>query len=140
MDLSENFTPRLLFTFSHLLPSSPLFSDLEQGFQPCSLNSTASHHWKLLPATRVAKRLSTIFLGAPATCECAPGGEELNLPHSCPKVPPPHIFSPFIRNSMSSFTPLQFGNLVKVLLSCQTKYTTKLEPRNPSSLILETST
>jgi len=40
----------------------------------------------LRPRTRVAKRLSTIFLGAPATCECAPGGEELNLPHSCPKV------------------------------------------------------
>ena len=119
MDLSESFAPRLRFTFSHLLPSLPLFSDLEQGFSFFS-----SYHWKLLPVTRVAKRLSTIFLGAPATCECAPGGEELNLPHSCPKVPPPHIISPLIRNSTSSFTPLH---------RCH------LEPINPSSLTLETS-
>jgi len=38
------------------------------------------------PRTTVAKRLSTIFLGGGGTCECGEGGEELHLPHSCPKV------------------------------------------------------
>ena len=90
-DLRHSFVPRLLFTSSHLLPSLPLCSDLEQGFPSCSCNPSFGKCCLniMLPPTRVAKRLSTIFLGAPATCECAPGGEELQLPHSCPKVSDP---------------------------------------------------
>jgi len=40
----------------------------------------------LKPRTKVAKRLSAIFLGGAITCECGPGGQELGLPHSCPKM------------------------------------------------------
>ena len=99
MDLKDSFAARLRFTFSHLLPSSPLCFDLEQGFQSFPL---------ILPlenVTRVAKRLSTIFLGAPATCECAPGGEELQLPHSCPKVQSPPCSFLQTKYHRSNLTP-----------------------------------
>ena len=55
--------------FLHLLPSLAVLLSL------------------LRPRTRVAKRLSAIFLGGSgASCECGAGGQELDLPHSCPKV------------------------------------------------------
>ena len=91
IDCSLSFIPRLRSTSFHLLPSLSLCSDLEQGFQSFQnilLENVTSNHG------RVAKRLSTIFLGAPATCECAPGGEELQLPHSCPKVAPLSLLEP----------------------------------------------
>ena len=38
------------------------------------------------PKTKVAKRFSSIFLGDGATCECGPSGQELSIPHQCPKI------------------------------------------------------
>ena len=38
------------------------------------------------PQTKVAKRFSTLFLGEGAACECGPGGEEMKIPHQCPKI------------------------------------------------------
>ena len=38
------------------------------------------------PKTKVAKRFSSIFLGDGATCECGPSGQELSIPHECPKI------------------------------------------------------
>jgi len=40
----------------------------------------------LMPQTKVAKRFSTLFLGEGAACECGPGGEEMKIPHECPKI------------------------------------------------------
>eukprot|EP00092_Neocalanus_flemingeri_P005067 GFUD01005450.1.p1 GENE.GFUD01005450.1~~GFUD01005450.1.p1 ORF type:complete len:315 (-),score=108.79 GFUD01005450.1:100-1044(-) len=40
----------------------------------------------LRPQTKVAKRFSTLFLGEGAACECGPGGEEMKIPHECPKI------------------------------------------------------
>ena len=40
----------------------------------------------LKPKTKVAKRFSSIFLGDGASCECGPGGQELSIPHQCPKM------------------------------------------------------
>lgn len=40
----------------------------------------------LRPRTFVAKRISLIFLGEPAVCECGPSGAELSRPHECPKM------------------------------------------------------
>jgi len=40
----------------------------------------------LKPRTVVAKRISLIFMGEPAVCECGPSGTELSLPHECPKM------------------------------------------------------
>lgn len=40
----------------------------------------------LRPRTFVAKRISLIFLGEPAVCECGPSGAELTRPHECPKM------------------------------------------------------
>jgi len=81
----------------------------------------------LRPRTRVAKRLSTIFLGSPATCECAPGGEELQLPHSCPKVAD-RCLTPDLVTGLSS------SNAKESLVECgiqggagvKTKTTTKI--------------
>ena len=36
--------------------------------------------------TFAAKRISLIFLGEPAVCECGPSGAELTRPHECPKM------------------------------------------------------
>merc|ERR1711953_408287 len=38
------------------------------------------------PRTFAAKRISLIFLGEPAVCECGPSGAELTRPHECPKM------------------------------------------------------
>jgi len=38
------------------------------------------------PKTKVAKRFSSIFLGDGASCECGPSGQELSIPHECPKI------------------------------------------------------
>jgi len=38
------------------------------------------------PRTFAAKRISLIFLGEPAVCECGPSGAELVRPHECPKM------------------------------------------------------
>jgi len=38
------------------------------------------------PRTFAAKRISLIFLGQPAVCECGPSGAELTRPHECPKM------------------------------------------------------
>jgi len=40
----------------------------------------------LRPRTFAAKRISLIFLGEPAVCECGPSGAELARPHECPKM------------------------------------------------------
>ena len=40
----------------------------------------------LCPRTQVAKRLSSLFLGGGATCECGPCGTELRTPHACAKM------------------------------------------------------
>ena len=39
-----------------------------------------------LARTFAAKRISLIFLGEPAVCECGPSGAELGRPHECPKM------------------------------------------------------
>ena len=83
--LETQFCPQIAL---HILPSLAIVASLLRPrtrfpILPCNPSCCLNI---MLPPTRVAKRLSTIFLGAPATCECAPGGEELQLPHSCPKV------------------------------------------------------
>ena len=40
----------------------------------------------LVLRTFAAKRISLIFLGEPAVCECGPSGAELARPHECPKM------------------------------------------------------
>jgi len=40
----------------------------------------------LRPRTTVAKRISLIFTGQPAVCECGPSGSVLTTPHECPKM------------------------------------------------------
>ena len=40
----------------------------------------------LRPRTVVAKRISLIFMGQPAVCECGPSGSVLARPHECPKM------------------------------------------------------
>ena len=40
----------------------------------------------LRPQTKVAKRFSTLFLGEGSACECGPAGEEVKIPHACPKI------------------------------------------------------
>ena len=47
--------------------------------KPISLTS-------FVPRTFAAKRISLIFLGEPAVCECGPSGAELARPHECPKM------------------------------------------------------
>ena len=37
----------------------------------------------LRPRTTVAKRISLVFLGQPAVCECGPEGKTLSTPHEC---------------------------------------------------------
>ena len=41
---------------------------------------------RLRPQTVAAKRISLIFLGQHAVCECGPSGSELAWPHECPKI------------------------------------------------------
>jgi hypothetical protein len=96
-----------------LLPAIPelairsTISDTSQGYSVCIL--TTHHHsyglyvaFKLIirhlipaicvllcllrPRTVVAKRISLIFTGQPAVCECGPSGSVLARPHECPKM------------------------------------------------------
>jgi hypothetical protein len=96
-----------------LLPAIPelairsTISDIQAGYSFCIL--TTHHHTyglyvafkiiirHLLPAicvlicllrprTVVAKRISLIFTGQPAVCECGPSGSVLSRPHECPKM------------------------------------------------------
>jgi len=96
-----------------LLPAIPelairsTISDISQGYSFCIL--TTHHHsyglyvaFKLIirhllpaicvllcllrPRTVVAKRISLIFTGQPAVCECGPSGAVLARPHECPKM------------------------------------------------------
>jgi len=96
-----------------LLPAIPelaireTLSDTSQGYSFCIFNT--HHHsyglyvaFKLIirhilpaicvllcllrPRTVVAKRISLIFTGQPAVCECGPSGAVLSRPHECPKM------------------------------------------------------
>ena len=49
---------------------------------PLSPKKNKKHFFR----TFAAKRISLIFLGEPAVCECGPSGAELTRPHECPKM------------------------------------------------------
>ena len=85
--------------FSPGTPCTPCTSSSNCSYatsSPLSLSSSASSdQGATLPnnskkkrffRTFAAKRISLIFLGEPAVCECGPSGAELTRPHECPKM------------------------------------------------------
>ena len=67
----------------HLLPVVLVLLCL---LRPRYLILTQHSLTSLVLRTFAAKRISLIFLGEPAVCECGPSGAELARPHECPKM------------------------------------------------------
>ena len=67
----------------HLLPVVLVLLCL---LRPRCLILTQHSLTSLVLRTFAAKRISLIFLGEPAVCECGPSGAELARPHECPKM------------------------------------------------------